>query len=367
MATLEQILGFRNLTGVIQGIKSGIPNCLPPEFMTPGKSVSGNKGEYYRITGTREVANIVQYGSPARRRELRDLNLIPVTLLHTFESQQWPLANTIALTKMTSLEHDRMGEEQASYQSRNFKKLFSNLRIASALQTVLNGKIFVTTDGKLAPTSTASGVTSATTIDFSIPNSNTGNASGIISTLWSQATAPIMTQLLQLQTAAVKLTGYPLEHAFYDDTVPGYIGRNTEAQQYLAREAPMRQQYLNTGTIPNGFGGIKYWHPAGSMFYSYQGTNCKIGAIDGITFTPAYDPEWFEIMQGSFPVPNNVLPVMGSDATQALQNVTEVFGMGGYGQLTLNPPTVEQYAFDTFLPVLKVPAAVFPVVVGPQS
>ncbi len=359
MATIEQILGWRNLTGVINSIKSGIPNCLPDEFMKPGRSFSGNRGEYYRITGTRQVARIVQYGSPAQRRELRGLDLVPVTLMHSYESQQWPLSMTIALSSMTELVHNRMGEQQAEYQSKNFKKLFANLRIAASLYCMLQGKVYTTLDGKLAPSATATGVTTATTIDYQVPNSNTGNCSGIISVAWNQATAPIITQLLQIQTLAAKTTGYKLQHAFYDDTVPGYIGRNTEAQQYLKLQPAMANHYITTGTVPNGFGGIDYWHPAGSMFYDYAGTNIKIGAADGLVLTPGYDPEWFEIMEGSFPVPNNVLPIMGGDAVSALKQVTEVFGMFGYGQLTMNPPTVEQYAGDTFLPVLKVPGAVF--------
>ncbi len=363
MATIDQILGFRNLTGVIQGIKSGIPNCFPPEFMTPGKKVSGNKAEYFRITGTRQAARIAQYGSPSQRRDLRDIQAIPVTLLHTFENQQWPLSYTIALTQMNSLTHDQKGEEQATYQSRNFKKLFANLRIASTAYCLLQGKIFYSRiTGDLAPAASASGVTSATTIDFNIPANNTGSCNGLIGG-WSSATAPIMTQILQLKTAAIKATGYELEHAFYDDTVPGYIGRNTEAQAYLAREPAMRTIYLQNNAVPNGFGGIKYWHPAGSMFFDYNGTNTKIGYADGVTFTPSYDPEWFEIMEGSYLVPTTVMPQMGADAATTLRSVEEMFGMFGYGRLTMDPATVVQYAGDTFLPVLKVPAAIYQSVV----
>lgn len=363
MATLEQILGFRNLTGVVQAIKSGIPNCLPDNFMTPGRKFSGNKAEYYKVTGSRKTARLVQYGSPAVRRNLLDVADVPVQLLHTFEDQQWPLALTIAISNMTSLTQDRMAEQQANWQTLNFKKLFANLRIAAAQYCLFQSKIFYDRlTGDLLPSSTASSY--AQTIDFFIPANNTGNINGIIGTLWSQATAPIMTQLLQIQTTAVQTTGYAIEHAFYDDTVPGYIGRNTEAQQFLKLNPSMNNQYVTTGTIPNGFGGIKYWHPVGRAFYDYNGAVQKICPTNGVLFTPDYDPEWFEMYEGSFPVPTNILPTIGGDAAGALKQVLEVFGMFSYGQLTMNPPTVVQYAGDTFLPVLKVPAAIYQAVVA---
>ena len=76
-------------------------------------------------------------------------------------------------------------------------------------------------------------------------------------------------------------------------------------------------------------------------------------------FTPEYDPSWFEMFEGSFLVPNSVMPVMGGDADAAVRNVTEMFGMFGYGQMTLNPVTVEQFFGDTFFPALKLPATVY--------
>jgi len=365
MATLEQILNFRNLTGVIHSIKSGIPNPLPEQFMRPGKKFSGNRAEYFRITGTRQVAKIVQYGSPARRREMREVDLVPVTLMHSLESQQWPLAMTIALTKMTDLAHDRMGEQQAEYQTREFKKAFANLRIAAACYCLFQGNIYTTTSGDLAAAATSTGVTTGTTINFSVPANNTGNCNSIISSTWENATTPIMTQLRQIQTAAIEATGYELEHAFYADQVPGYIGRNTEAQNFLQLNPAMNQQYLTTGAVPEGFGGIKHWHPAGHAFFNdASGTNQKILPEKSLVLTPESDPEWFEIFEGSFPVPNTVIPQMGGDAESMLRNVTEQFGMFGYGQLTLNPPTVEQFAGDTFVPVLKVPAAIYQLTVG---
>ena len=363
MATLEQILYYRNLTGVIQTVKSGIPSILPEAFHKPGRSLSGNRGEYFRITGTRQVARQVMYGAPAKRRELRDIDNVPFTMIHSFEGQQWPMALMVALTKMDSLERDEKGREQAEYQTREFKRLFSNLRIATALYALFQGKICFDTGGNLTTTTnaTAGGVT----VDYQIPANNTGSLNSTLTCGWNNATAPIMTDLLKLQTTAAKATGYELTHAFYDDTVPGYIGRNTEAQNFLKLNPAMNQHYLTTGAIPNGFGGIAQWIPAGKAFFNDKnGTNQKIISTDGVVFTPDPSEEWWEIFQGSYLVPNSVLPVLGGDSSLIKANSTEVFGMFGYGMLTLNPFMVEQVAGDTFFPAVKVPASLYQAVVN---
>lgn len=357
MATLEQILNHRNLTGVIRAVKSGIPQPLPAEFFRVNRRVSGNKAEYFKISGNRQVARIAQYGSPAQRREMRGIDSVPITLLHSFESQQWPLAMTINLTKMTDLSQDSMGEQQAEFQTAEFKKLFSNLRIVSALMALFKGIIYVDGKGNILPTSTGA----AYSIDFGVPANNKNQLNGLISTSWDNASSDIITQLLKLRTHALKLTGYEITHAFYGDEIPELIAKNTLAQAYLARNPGMNQSFINTPTVvPPGFGGIRNWIYAGNTFFADKdGTNQTLLAADGIVFTPDHDFDWFEVIEGSFPVPTTVIPQMGSDARAMLANVSEQYGMFSYGQLTLNPPSVEQFAGDTWLPTLKVPEAIF--------
>ena len=362
MATLEQILNFRNLTGVIQAVKSGIPNPLPDAYLNATRKVSGNKAEYYKITGTRQVARIAQYGSPAARQNLREIDLVPVTLIHAFESQQWPLALTLALTKMTDLSKDHLGEQTASYWSKEFKKRFSNLRVTSAMQALFNGIIYVDSSGNVLPNSTGN----AYSINFQVPAGNQSQlnvfgAGNLLTAGWQTASTDIITQLIKIKAAALKLTGYEITTAYYSDEIPSYIGANTIAQQYLVRNPAMNQAYIgNPSTVPDGFGGIKHWIYAGQTFYDDKsGNHQNILGANKVVFTPDHDPEWFEFFEGSFPVPRSVLPQMNQTAAEVLSNVSEEFGMFGYGQLALNPPQVEQFAGDTFLPVLKVPGAIF--------
>lgn len=361
-ATLEQILFYRNLTGVIRLIKSGIPNALPAEYMSVGKKVPGNRAEYYRITGTRKLARMVQFGAPALRRELRNVDLVPVTLFHAFESQQWPLALTLMMSEMKELKRDELGKEQAEYQSQEFKQHFANLRIALTAQALFSGIVYIDSNGNMQPG--ASG--SSYNVNYGVPagNQNQLNVLGtgnIISASWATTTTNIVTQLINLRTAAGKLTGYPIEVAFYGDNIPEYIGANATAQQYLKLNPPMNQAFINDNSaVPNGFGGVKRWIHAGNMFYDDKnGTHQNLLGANQVIFCPPHSPEWFDTFEGSFPMPQSVLPVMGGTTGTVLDNVVAEYGMFSYGMLGLNPPTVEQFAGDTFLPILKVPSAVF--------
>src|SRR5687767_9152570 len=87
--SLQQVLGYIELTGTIQQTLSGILNPLPDKFMTPGRKIVGNKARYTRVTGERRVARIAKYGSPARERGLRDIGEKDVKLIHAFESQRF--------------------------------------------------------------------------------------------------------------------------------------------------------------------------------------------------------------------------------------------------------------------------------------
>src|SRR5689334_2482857 len=90
--SIQQILGYQSLCGIIQNPKGGIPaNVLPPEFFSITKPVVGNTGTYTRVQGNRQVATIVAYGSPSQRRELKGISEIPVVLLHSHEHHYHPV------------------------------------------------------------------------------------------------------------------------------------------------------------------------------------------------------------------------------------------------------------------------------------
>ena len=176
---------------------------------------------------------------------------------------------------------------------------------------------------------------------------------------WDNAAADIDTQLLKLRQIAGRLSGYPLKYAFYGKNVPGYLTGNAKLQNYFVRSAGDTNQYLSTADIPSPLLGLT-WLPAYDAFFEdATGTLQNLVGDDQVVFTPDPTPDWIGWLEGTYPVPTSVGNV-GTDAADTLRSsVTTAAGMFAYGVLSTDPVTIKMVAGDTFLPVLKVPKAVF--------
>lgn len=356
MATLDQILHYRNLTDMVMAIKSGIPNPLGPEWYNVERRVSGNMTEFFRVNGNRQLAQIVEYGAPAKNVELTGVELASFKMLHLFQDQAWPMTIMVNLTKMNDLSKDQKGRQQAEFQTTMFKGRISRTRIAAALMTLFNGKIFVDAKGNILPSVT----NSAYTIDALVPASNKNQLGGTIATSWATASTDIITQLTQLKTKAEQTTGYMIENAFYGNAIAGAIATNTTAQAYLARNPQLNTDYIKGGVIPQGFGGIKNWIPAGSSFFADKDNVVQRILTDNqVVFTPAMSSDWWGCQEGSFMIPSTLNIGVGQTAAEMQDMMVEMFGPFGYALLSHNPSTVQQFAGDTFGFILKVPAAVW--------
>ena len=80
---------------------------------------------------------------------------------------------------------------------------------------------------------------------------------------------------------------------------------------------------------------------------------------DQVAFTPEPTPDWIGWLEGTYPVPTSVGTVNGDAALTLRSSVTTAAGLFAYGVLNVDPVTVKMVAGDTFLPVLKVPKAIF--------
>jgi hypothetical protein len=133
-----------------------------------------------------------------------------------------------------------------------------------------------------------------------------------------------------------------------------------------------------TNLIPDGFLGFQ-WHPINWAFFAKNAANQ--GAVisnetilkflatgtastgtylpndDTVIFTPDPEPDWWDVLEGSYLVPREI--GVAEDAMAALDDMETVYGMFNYGVVTTDPPTVKLVGGDTFLPVNKVPKAVF--------
>ena len=362
--TFEELLGGRTLTEAIRTTRSGIPNPLPPAFFANPRNVQGNTSSYRKFSGRRETARIVQYGSPAVARDQVGFDEVPIKLLHSFEFQDHSLVkfeNMARLDGQGGLSGPDADAARSMFaeQTREFKQLFTNLRIASTVQALALGAVYFDGSGNLLPSSSGA----VTTIDYSIPAGNQSQLDvlgdgDIISADWDEAGTDIATQIINLKDAAVRLTGYPIMHAFYGSAVPGYLANNTEMASYLTGNPQLALQRSQGVEIPNGTLGLQ-WHPMHTSFFvDSADTNQLLWASDKVVFTPEPDGTWWEVQQGSYVIPRG-LGAVTPEATAMLQNVMRVFGQFGYATLTDNPLAIRQYAGDTFLPIIKNPSAVF--------
>lgn len=196
--------------------------------------------------------------------------------------------------------------------------------------------------------------------------------SAVDTTLWSNSAALIQEQMIALKQVARARTGYPLECAFYGSAILPWINANAIVKQVLTGSARYAEAAMIT-EIPDGTFGIKKWYPVSEAFFAQYVPGTPLGADESanvnfwfppnqITFTPAPNPEWWEPTEGTFPVPaafNITKDMMGQ-----LTALKQVAGPFSYATLMDDPPSVKHLAGTTELPVIKVPGAVFQVLVG---
>ncbi len=148
--TLEQILGAENLVGVIQGIKNGIPaDILPPQFLRVTRTVEGNRATYHRVEGTRKTARQVHYGAPSTERQKKDVEEVPVNLLHSIEHENHDPTVLLNLKQIGNEQRQKLGRDEIARQVGLFNTLFENLRLASVYSIFRDGHIYFDGDGNL--------------------------------------------------------------------------------------------------------------------------------------------------------------------------------------------------------------------------
>jgi hypothetical protein len=378
MATLQQILGAKNLIGRIQSVKPGLAaDLLPAQLLAPGKAVEGNYGTYRKVVGERRVARVAQYGSPSQVREMKGISEIPVTLMHTIESINFKPALLQNLLNEENEDKQKNAAEEVARETASFHDLFENLRVAAVTCLMAFGKLWFDANGRLLlPTVAKDGTLTDPTgtmysVDMGIPGGNRNQlnvyGSNIIAASWATTSTDIIGQLNGLKVAARKQTGYPLAHAFYGDKIFNYLAANTIIQQYM-KFNPGYQEAFKRAEIPAGFLGFD-WHPMREAFYATDTVPATGGTLDNstplsiwpdnlVTFTPEISPEWYELIQGTYPVSTKIDEEADS-AQQLVDSIITATGMFAYAFRTNDPMGIKEVAGDTFLPVIKVPAAVY--------
>ncbi|MDP9175550.1 MAG: major capsid protein [Planctomycetota bacterium] len=362
--SINDILGAPNLCGIIQSTVSGIPNPFPEAFFKVDQTVDGDTGEYKVFSGARTNATISPYGAPSKNRQLREIGIKSVKLLHSIENIVLPVKDYINLLNYTELSKQRMGIDEVSRQIREARWTQDNLRISALTSMLFKTQIYYDGLGNLLPSSAGA----QTAVDYAVPAGNQNQldvfntATPIISTKWSDPTATIDKQLQALHQAAVQLTGYELKHAFYGKNVPNYLTSNNGLGNYFFRAnygpEAFGPDYIATADIPNPLLGLT-WHKAyQSFFYDQNGVRQTLVGDDQIVFTPEPSNAWIGFLEGTYPVPSKAGIITPAEPS-VVSSIETKAGMFAYGAASADPPTAKIVYGDTFLPVLKVPTAVF--------
>lgn len=361
---LEKVLGHTPLTEALRTHVNGIPNQLPDTLFSVKERFLGDKGRFRELTGERRTAKRTHYGSPAIKRNLRDVGDRDVRMWHNFEEIEIDILMLQKLQSVDKYEQD-MGKSWLADQLEQAAMRLQNNRVAAVTSVLRYGAIYWDSDGNLLPSS--SGADTNLTVSFNVPANNQNQLNGIISASWALNNTDIPTQILSLKAQAAKDTGYQLTTAFYGKNIPSYLFKNDFMQSYLSRNTGFNDQYMRTAEIPDGLLGFK-WIPVYEMFFEdNDGTNQSLWGDDLVVFTPDVMDEqymkWWMPMEGSFQVPRSLS--IPRDVSNILSNFETVHGIFSYAEMITNPPSAVGRYGDTFLPALRNPSVIYQADVTP--
>lgn len=356
--SLRDVLAAPQLCGAYETVKTGIPDVFPPEFYKSDHEVNENTGSYFQVEGQREVAEIAAYGSRSTATQLKGVTEVPVILLHVCKNITLPMTKLGNLIRKDSsgsnLLIDEKGVQEIARHVRNSVQLVKNLKIAMLAQSLALGNTYFDAEGRLLPS--ASGT--KTTAPVGTASANIGNLTAVLSgsTAWSNTSADIADQLIQLDQKAMDETGFSLEYAFYGRNIVKYLTGNAKMASFMARNEVANDVFLRKGRIAE-LGNLT-WLPGYRASYrdSTETTQRLIGD-DQVIFTPAPDPSWIGWINGGYAIPNSTNVV--HDAIEALANIEVVYGDFMYASVETDPVSIKLIFGTTTLPTIRVPKAAY--------
>ena len=367
--TLQEMLGYVAQTGIIQSPKGGIPdNILPAEFHRVTRRIKGDQFKFKLVAGNRKLAKRVNRGDPSVNVESGIVGERQATLAFVYEHIMHEAELLEALTAYDNPVVQSFGQAEVDRKTVEFRQRLNNWRLAMVYSALANGKIWFDGSGNLLPSASGAVVT----IDFERPDAGAGvgcrgyiehNADnriidGTADQKWSTATTDIPGHMEELVYKAALYTGYPLVYAFYGKNVPTYLLNNTAVSKLFPVGSPLLAT-LAQGNIPGNFLQITQWIPVNSAFFEdASGTIQKFFNDDKVVFTPRPDSTWWDVVEGSFPIPTQ-LGKVSTDTQQAGAGFKSVNGMFSYATPKDDPPGIKHFLGDTFGCFQKVTKAIF--------
>lgn len=358
--TIQNVLGNRNLLGLVDAILPGLPTGhLPPGLLSSAvkRGIMGNTGTYLKQDGPQKTARHTNYGGASRLRTVSGLAEQPVVLLSPKESIDIKAHSLINLLSPDGAVQ-KLGEAEVARQVRECITLTQNFRVGAITAMFgLNGHIYLDGDGNLLPSSSGAVID----VDAAIPANNLNQINSIIGTTWATDTTDIIGDVLAIHQAAVQTSGRPLKHAIFGKNIITYLLTNTKVKE-LINNTPQLALGVATGgasLIPQGLFGLTWWPGFMGFFRDNDGTARAPIGDDTIVFLPEPDSNWFEIVEGSEPIPMAGFGSPASDLSALLSNVEQRQGQYSYAYGQLDPVGARMVYGDTFLPVIKSPESVF--------
>lgn len=356
MSQLHTLLHYQTLTGIVNDPRGGLPTQnIPAGFFSVTRTVSGDSIKYYRVKGTRQTAIVAQRSSESQRRELRGISEHTAKALFVHEHIFHDVDVLNMLRDVNNPARQELGRQEIARQSAYTRQYLDNFRAAAIASALFLGKIHYNIGSGLLGTG-------GTEIDYGIPAGNKGaldvlGDGAIIAASWAVNTTPIVTQIENLKNAALRKTGYPLRHVFYGAKMLEYLLANNQVKELLKANTALSAAFT-ARTIPDGFLGLSWHNGAEFFFEDSNGSIVTPVGDDAAIFTPDPSPDWWEVMQGTYEVPTDIGAV-SADASQAVNNFATVPGRFNYATISKDPSGIKHSYGDTFLPIIKVPAAVF--------
>ena len=164
--TLESILGYVQMTGLINNPLGGVPDTgLDPAFLTTTEPVDGDTAQWTNVYGERSAATIVGRESPARQVAKKSVGTSTAKMITSYESISHKMNLLSALRNLNDPNAQTRAEQIVDAQTVEFRRRFENLRKAAIYSALSLGHIYFDADGGLLSSSSGALVD----VDLKIP------------------------------------------------------------------------------------------------------------------------------------------------------------------------------------------------------
>jgi len=321
------ILNHVTLTEAVNEFKYG-PQTALVDFYCPGpaaKTDGGDSFEYDILKADRGLAAPKSPDTPTKPVALTAVGYKRGRCIHVGEHKKISGDTLANLRKPGTREKN--AQERVSHELRSLNRRGARLRNWGVGQ-MLTGTLAIDEDDVKV------------SVDYEIPAANTTAAGAT----WATVGTDIPAHLDGWIEGVEQESGYTPLHVRCSRTVMRYLMANTKVKDFLG-SSDYKAQVGKLGYIRDFHGLV--WHVDNTGYKPNGGSFTRYVNESYISMTPEPDGEWCGLIEGS----TEILPLGGTD-------LVEVFGRHGWVELKSNPAGYILCAGDTFIPALKIPAAV---------